>query len=210
PNAHFVDRYPGTLNVLWGLEYVIINEDVRDRKPKVSVPNTVERIAVTTGGSDPEGVLFWLIDAMRYICKDTSVSFLIGKAFKHRDRLSMVKLPKNFSLRPYSLDAIVDSDVVISAFGITVYELIYLRIPALIVSHTKENAISANVLKERCGCIETLGFFREVSIGIAAERIRGFIKNSSKLSELFHREASLKMCDVNKIVKGVLGGGGVE
>ncbi|MCD6419731.1 MAG: hypothetical protein J7L41_03350, partial [Synergistetes bacterium] len=42
PNAHFVDRYPGTLNVLWGLEYVIINEDVRDRKPKVSVPNTVE------------------------------------------------------------------------------------------------------------------------------------------------------------------------
>jgi len=204
PNAHFINVYPALRNVLWGFEYVIINESVRKKIPRDEPPTGVNNIVVTTGGSDPEGVFFWLLDVFKGIHKNAT--FLVGKAFKHRKDLCLANVPRNVAVRPYSLDVLLEADVVVSLFGVTVYELIYLRIPTIVVAHTKENAVSACVLKERCGCVETLGFFRDIGIEVAREGIRDFIKDKSKLAEIFNRERLLKIGDATKIAAAVVGG----
>jgi len=162
PNAHFnPEKYKGFENILWGWDWVLISKEILKLKPKESLPKEIKTIVVTTGGSDPKGVLFYIVEWLKECKKD--VILLVGESFKHRQRLKTIGLQDNFRLVEYDPTYLLKGDIAISTFGVSVYELIYLNVPVFCVGHTKENAEACDTLAKRCNLVRSLGYFEEVN-----------------------------------------------
>jgi spore coat polysaccharide biosynthesis predicted glycosyltransferase SpsG len=161
PNAHFVDqKYPYLNNVVWGFDYVLISKEILKLQPKVALPSKIEKIVVITGGADPNGVLFYIIDWLKD-CKK-KVLLLYGESFKHTDKLKKISLPENFNILPYNPKLLLEADLSICTFGVSVYELIYLNIPIICIGHTKENANDGKILTNRCSLVRYCSYYEDI------------------------------------------------
>lgn len=152
-------------HVKTGPEYVILRDEILALKDRVNHNiHTPPNIVVTTGGTDPEGVLLRLIPWLKDMNLDANVMLLVGQAFKFKDELNDLigDLPDNFNVMPYSLQELVKGDLVICTFGVSIYEMIYLQIPTICISHSMENANGAKILKERYGVIEDMGYIDDI------------------------------------------------
>lgn len=166
PNAHFEEsKYSEFNNIVFGPEYTIINKSILKLNPKISFPKKVKNVVVTTGGTDPEGVLLKLIPWLKEMNLKANILILVGQSFKFQNELERLKgtLPDNFRVVPYSLPELIKGDIVICTFGVSIYEMIYLRIPTICISHNLENASGAKILKERYGVIEDMGYFKDIN-----------------------------------------------
>ena len=131
---------------------MILRNEILALKDKINYNlHNPPNIVVTTGGTDPEGVLLRLIPSLKEMKLKANISILIGQAFKCKNELKqlMNNLPDNFYIIPYTLEELLKADIVICTFGVSIYEMIYLQIPIICISHTKENAISAKILKKK-------------------------------------------------------------
>ncbi|MBA7558934.1 hypothetical protein ES708_00545 [subsurface metagenome] len=173
PNAHLdknvLKKYlsPERIRqVKTGPEYIVLRKDILDLKNKANHNlHYPANIVMTTGGTDPEGVLLKLIPWLKEMNLKANFMILIGQAFKYKDELEkiIINLPNNFRVLPYSLEEFLEADIVICTFGISIYEMIYMQIPTICISHSRENAKSAKILKERYGIIEDMGFVENLN-----------------------------------------------
>jgi spore coat polysaccharide biosynthesis predicted glycosyltransferase SpsG len=150
-----------------GPEYVILRDEILALKGNIGYKlHNPPNIVVTTGGTDPEGVLLKLIPWLKEMDLKANILILIGKTFKYKDELGklIINLPNNFQVLPYSLEEFKKADIAICTFGVTIYEMIYLQIPTICISHSRENAQSAKILKERYGIIEDMGFIENLNL----------------------------------------------
>jgi len=94
-----------------------------------------------------------------------NILILIGQAFKYKNELEkiIINLPDNFQVLPYALKEFIKADIVICTFGVSIYEMVYLQIPTICISHSRGNARSAKILEERYGVIEDLGYFKDIN-----------------------------------------------
>jgi UDP-2,4-diacetamido-2,4,6-trideoxy-beta-L-altropyranose hydrolase len=193
PNAHFnQDRLknyliPDKINqVKTGYDYVIIRDEIIDLKIKLSQKcHENINIGVTTGGSDPEGVLLKLAVLLREINIDQNIYLLYGNLFKYKNELYGLDLPKDMYIVPYSLECLKKLDIVICTFGMTVYEMIYLGLPTLSVSHNEANAKCARILNTRNNIIEDLGYFNDLEVVQLSNSLNNILKHKTINSKLF-------------------------
>lgn len=149
-----------------GPDYVIIRDEILAFKNPVSHDlHTPPNIVVTTGGTDPEGVLIRLIPWLKEMDLKANILILVGQGFKFQKGLEHLtdNLPDNFHVIPYSLQELIKGDIVICTFGVSIYEMIYLQIPAICISHSVENAQGARILKERYGVIDDMGYIKDIN-----------------------------------------------
>jgi len=99
-------------------------------------------------------MLFKVMDLLKG-CK-REILILIGDAFKHKERLNNLNLPSNFKISPYRPSKLLEADVALATFGVTVYELIYLNIPVICAGHTEENKKGCKALSKHCKLIYTI------------------------------------------------------
>ena len=155
PNAHFEEeKYPNFNNIVWGWDWVLINKEVFKLKPKNELPRKINKIVITTGGSDPTGMLLKFLDWLKG-CK-REILILVGDAFKDKDKLKSLNLPANFKISPYHPSRLLEGDIALATFGVTIYELIYLNVTAICFGHTKENKEGCRTLGERCKMINPI------------------------------------------------------
>lgn len=109
--------------LLLGVEYLIIRDD-----DNVNCENLeANGVLITTGGSNPYGIALQLASA---ISLETSVGIIVGPGYTKKDRVELEKWVvnrPNFNLiyEPRSLkEHILEAQVVISATGSTVYEVL--------------------------------------------------------------------------------------
>jgi len=174
PNAHLdkdiLKEYlsQGQINkVKTGLEYVVLRNEILTLKDKINHNfHNPPNIVVTTGGTDPEKVLLKLIPWLKGMDLKANILILIGQAFKYKNKLEklIINLPDNFQVLPYSIEGLLKADIVICTFGVSIYEMIYLQIPTICISHSRGNAKSARILKGRYGVIEDLGFVEDINL----------------------------------------------
>ena len=173
PNAHFnLNRLKGYLEddkikkVKTGQDYVILRDEIIGVKENKTNQQNNIKIVVTTGGSDPEGVLIKLSLLLKELNIKEDVYLLYGESFKHQNKLDALNLPNNFHKLPYSIEYLTGSDVVICTFGMTVYEMIYLGLPTICISHSKHNAKCASILKQRYDALENLGYIKDLNTNL--------------------------------------------
>jgi len=197
PNAHLdkniLKKYLSSeqINkVKAGPEYVILREEILDLKDKINYSiHNPQNIVVTTGGTDPEGVLLKLIPWLKEMKLKANITILIGQAFKYKDELEklIINLPDNFKVLSYSLEGFLEADIVICTFGVSIYEMIYLQIPTICISHSKENAYSAKILEERYEVIEDMGFIENLNPQNLYLMIEKLLEDKTYYQKIIHK-----------------------
>ena len=213
PNAHLdksiLKKYLSgkqISQVKTGPEYVILRDEILALKKKINCNlHNPQNIVVTTGGTDPEGVLLKLIPWLKEMNLKANIMILIGQAFKYKDELrkTIINLPDNFQVIPYSLEEFTKADIVICTFGVSIYEMIYLQIPTICISHSRENTQSAKILKERYGAIEDMGFVENLNpqnlylvIKKLSENKTYYKKIIQKCNNLFDRKGAKRIVGI--------------
>ena len=173
-----------------GPEHVILLDEILALKEKINHNfHNPPNIIVTTGGTDPEGVLLKLIPWLEEMKLKANILILIGQAFKYRNELEklIINLPDNFQVLPYSLEEFLEADIVICTFGVSIYEMIYLQIPTICISHSKENAQGAKILKERYGAIEDMGFVENLNPQNLYLVIKKLLEDKAYYQKIIHK-----------------------
>jgi len=173
-----------------GPEYIILRDEILALKNKINHNlHNPPNIVVTTGGTDSEGVLLKLTPWLKATKLKANIILLIGQAFKHKDKLEklIINLPDNFQILPYSLEEFLKADIVICTFGVSIYEMIYLKIPTICISHSRENTYGARILKGRYGVIEDLGFIENVAPQQIDLSIKKLLKNKTYYQKIIRK-----------------------
>ena len=142
--------------------------------------NDKVKILVTMGGSDPAGFTLKAIDAIEQIDEDFFVMVVLGGGFMHDSAL--VKLVNRYdkAVKVYRDIAdiaplMAESDLAITSFGVTAYELASIGVPSLYLCPTRDHVESASALVAQ-GC----GISLDCSHGLAPKHLSAAIMRLSR------------------------------
>ncbi|ANQ50235.1 hypothetical protein MY04_2867 [Flammeovirga sp. MY04] len=179
----------GELSILYhGSNYVIFNDSLEKyRSNNLIQKEKIKKIIVTTGGSDPEGVMLKLLSFLNG--SEYEIFALIGVNFIKKDELEILKreLSSNIHLVDFDYSYFEDCDLVISTFGVTTYELVYLGIPILSVGHAIPNARGSAVMASKISSMIDLGLSKELNI----EHFQSSLSKIKKDYSTFQKRAFL-------------------
>ncbi len=185
PNCHNnINSFSGL--ILSGTKWSLIHPEVLSFSPKKEFPVKIKRIAVTSGGSDPAGVLLHIL---RLVTDDISYEWMLfpGDHFIHTKELQNIASSScQIKIRPYNLHDIYSCDMVLSAFGVSAYEWVFFNMPLLLVSHNIENIDAAGNFSAIFPQSKSLGFYKNLSKETLMESISNVLKiqNAMKREEL--------------------------
>ncbi len=183
-DSRWRDR-PGVL--IHGPEFILIGQKILQlRDQRGAGCRARGPIVLTTGGRDPEAVMIRLLPWLARITLDRELHVLVGDAFAHRRQLDHLKasLPSHVRFFPFSAERLAQAGIAICTFGVTVYELMFLGIPALVVGHSPENADTSRILAERCRATVHLGYIGEVSESQFTQSFTALLTNQKRQDEL--------------------------
>jgi len=171
PSIHqtpsFFTNFSKKTQIYQGLEYVLFNPKIKSLPSKTtSSLDQVNRIGVITGGSDPKNVLlrlYELLEVKRW--SDITFDFYVGNNFMFVPLLPK-KTPVNVNFLPYDFDKIIESDIVISTFGVSSYELLSLGMPLISLGHQKANERASNILQAETDSFTHIGNIDDITSGI--------------------------------------------
>ena len=140
--------------VLSGWDWILLRDEILNVSPSKQTLS----LAITTGGSDPNGVFFKIWELL----KGTGIhaTFLIGNSFAHRDRLPQAD--ENLKIVDYEIEYVASAQYVISTFGVSVAECLFLGKPVISIAHSHENAEGSAILSERTPACIDLGYYEDL------------------------------------------------
>ena len=153
-------------DILEGWDWILIRESLKTNK-NLSMSQK-SSVVVTTGGSDPHGVAIKLWNL--FLENKIRGRFLIGENFSFPDW--HFKSSKIVDKAPYNEKDLKSSDIVISTFGVSVYESLYLGKVLLSIGHSRENAIGSEILASRSEAVLDLGYYEDLTAASLMESIR--------------------------------------
>lgn len=191
-----------------GFDYIPINEKIQQLKSRhIEIQNS-SGISITTGGSDPKGIMLKLLDWIN-IKEFSDIKFkaLPGEAFIKKEELNAMKphLSDNIQFKAFSYENLLESSLIISTFGVTSYELIYLGIPFISVSHAENNAKGSRILSDKMPIIKDLGHIDHLRPEIFKKSLKESLKDKNLFSSF--RQISGKLMDgngINRIIEIIM------
>jgi len=144
-----------------GLSFFPLRKNFVETKATEKSENS---IVVTMGASDPNNITILLINSLVDIGRKVDV--VIGPAFKNKDKIyeAAGRCGNIFEIHvnPDNYEEILArSSLVVTAVGITLYELAYLQIPTLVIGNYKSDSKSGRIL-ETLGYCKFIGYYREL------------------------------------------------
>ena len=170
-----------------GFEYILLNERLKLIKPRRKKTRETPVVSITTGGSDPRGILLKVLEWINYPeFENISFKAMPGEAFIKRKELEVLtsNLGENITIEKFNYETLAESDLVISTFGVTSYELIYLGVPVISISHAEMNANGSKILTEKISGFIDLGLIDHLTETRFRESLNQVLSNK-KLSEEF-------------------------
>jgi spore coat polysaccharide biosynthesis predicted glycosyltransferase SpsG len=169
---------------LQGLKYSLLNNEVLHYKPKTSINLPPEKVVFIAGGSDPTNSLLTISNWINSLNKpNVAFQFLYGKGSSYSIELPQLE-NKSVTFIPYNVSAIANADMAICAFGVSLYELVYLNIPTLSYGHTKKHSEASERFTKRYGCIVDLGEISDLNEHIFLSKLLGVMNDSNELNTL--------------------------
>lgn len=197
-NKKFYEKIEGSGGkYLIGTDYFIMDSGLKKMKPG-HISKDVKRIFVNQGGSDPFGLTAKILKAIDVIDFAGKVAVVLGGAMKKEDRGKVGKIRNKLrgSYEFYTdlpqkelYEIMRRSDMAISAAGNTLYELAYMGIPTLILSHHKEHDMVARAFEHRRAAIN-IGIGRAVGPAVIRRKVLDVMHNFALRADL-HRKARM-------------------
>lgn len=151
--------------LIFGEDYVLIRNELMN----LSVCSG-GGVVVTTGASDPAGVMQKLDEVLNNL--KIKAHFLIGEKFL-KPPLELGK--KNGSIyTKYHPRYINKADLIISTFGVSVFEALFLQKPTISIGHNLENSEGSKILSQRTNMIKDLGFYQNIDPVLLEASISSF------------------------------------
>ncbi len=159
--------------LIYGKEFVIIREELK-KYPGSDTGGLV----VTTGGSDPSGVILKLDEVIANL--GLQAHFLIGENFN----FVMEKHGKKFgsTYSNYDHRFIANAEIVISTFGVSVYESLFYKKPTISIGHTQENSVGSKILASQTNMVKDLGYYKDLH----PQRLQDAIESMSEFKGSQH------------------------
>ena len=170
-----------------GFPYVILNDKILESKQKSGINTNPLHIVITTGGSDPKGVLIRLLEyLLDFNMKNIKITVLVGETFSYPDKLRNLqkRLSDIFTFLPFNYTDFAAADLAVNTFGSSTYELIYLGIPVLSIGHADRNAQASACLAKKYGIIKDLGHIDDLTGIKFLSSLTELISNPKQLLEM--------------------------
>jgi len=178
--------------LLLGTHYVLLRREFLAWKEwKREIPEVARRVLVTLGGGDPENHTLKVIQTLQKVdVSDLEAIVVVGASNPHADMLEAEVKETHIPLR-LMCDAknmpelMAQADVAISGSGATVWELLFLRMPTLVLILADNQRYIAEQIESR-GAGGNLGWVGNISTKSLAKSITLLLKDSelrTKMSE---------------------------
>ncbi len=194
PASHISDKVlqdkrwtTGKVKLFEGFPYIVLNDKILILKRKSNINTHPMHIVLTTGGSDPKGVMIQLLEYLvDFEIKNIKITALIGETFSHIDEVENLRgnLCHNISIIPFNYTDFANADLAVNTFGVSTYELIYLGIPALSIGHAKQNARGSYLLAKKYGFTQDLGLFDDLTQRKFLSTLNTVITDPTKLEKM--------------------------
>ena len=178
-DAAFFADFPSTTEVYQGLDYFTFNQELSEL-PVKSPPQEIKHVAFAAGGSDPRHTLLTLYALLEASALPASLqcTFYYGENCVYRDRIPS-SVRAGCEWKPFSHQAILDNDLLITTFGVSTYEFMALGMPVFSFGHQQSNAASLQYLAEQTGAVVDLGLIDTLDASTLAATIRAFVDESA-------------------------------
>ena len=190
PSVHqgsdFFKDFGENTKVYQGLEYFTFNPII-STIPQKAPPVWVRNIAITSGGSDPANTLLRLLDMIDFrMFYSQKFTFYPGSDYQHADKIPG-QLPYNVSFETFDHRKILENDLLIGAFGVSIYEFLALNMPVLAFGHQQSTAWAADVLEVKTGALISLGDIDHLDAYDLNDQLRQFVKKKERIVQLYER-----------------------
>ncbi len=155
-----------------GLEYFIMDKSIARYKRGY---NSYNRIIITFGGEDPYGLTSFTVDILKGFDHSYSLTVILGplyRGIREWDNVEVMDYNSNFYYE------IQHSDIVITSFGLTVYEAVYIGTPVVVINPTSYHNGLANELEG----IINLGVADQIRKYDILNSLRSYLNRASPLS----------------------------
>jgi len=176
---------------LLGTEFVLLRAEFDDYHDVTrSNPEKALRILVTFGGSDNEGVSVSTTKALKLIDESFIATIITGRSFKDGECLaSEIGIDPRFIVIPDASDMarrMSWADMAIASPSTTFYELMFLRVPSILVQQA-ENQAPISEYAGRNGLAVSLGESTDFDVQHLSEKIRSFMLNKEERDRICAR-----------------------
>ncbi len=180
-----------------GLQYVLLRRDFAGPVPDPG--NTLPKVLVSMGASDPAGLVFKVIDALEALREEFQPTIVVGRAFNQRQALAerMTRVHRSYDIRENVEDMaalMAEADLAVASFGMTVYELAATAVPAVVICLTIDHALSARTLA-RAGSIVNLGVHEHLRPEEIASAVRELLNNRAQRREMRERARQHRLAE---------------
>jgi len=171
--SRFETRY------LIGPKYFPWDDAIQEAK-RGNLPPEVTTILINQGGSDPFGLTVKILHAMEQSNLPQKFFFVLGGHVQAQQRSELAQMRPDLQLQAEFFDNLPRSefyrlmqasDLAISAAGNTLYELLYIGVPTLVISHHRLHDEVARAFEHR-GALVNLGMGDRLAPGRLVEELR--------------------------------------
>lgn len=176
-----------------GWEYVLIRNEFFRTYPRSS--RAIPDIMISMGGTDPNNMTLFVIEALKEIKASFSVSLILGLGYSFHDILleNLSGTPFGYKIHkePGNIPEIMStSDMAIISFGVTAYELAALGVPSILLSLTQDHFRSASIFAAE-GIGINLGVYTTALKTDLIRAVTGLLKEGELRKNMSQKAVSL-------------------
>jgi len=193
---------PDHCRLLLGSDYALIPLHflgVRAEALKKRALNSkVRTVLVSMGGTDPDNVTQFVIDAIQQSKIEVNVDVILGPRALHRDSIKAItNLHQSSNVQIYDnvtnmAEMMLNADLAIGAGGTTSWERCCLGLPTLLIT-TAENQIKIAKELDRIGAVKYIGQSDKINQTVLVDTLESFLDQTDLIREM--SQASEKICD---------------
>lgn len=183
--ANDAERY--NQKVLLGTKYFLIREQFKNIN-KRAINKEVKSILITMGGADPMNLTPKFISMVSSINGNFKINVVVGNAFKNIKEIKDID-KNNSQIKLYynvenMADLMYESDIAISAGGITLYELSIVGTPTIVLIQAENQVLPSNIFNDK-GIILNLGYGNKVNELCFKQAFVKLINDYNKRKKMF-------------------------
>lgn len=196
-NALYPHRVPSDRHLI-GANYFCLRDEFL-HLPEVTKSDTVRRVLLTFGGTDENNLSVKVLEGILPECEkaDVEIDVVVGSGFRHHKDLHDVIQASEYKKINYVpctnriSDFMINADIAITSGGRTVYELVALKVPTIVICQNERETTHSFASSEHgvinlglCHRVEKKDIFDAFSTVLKNKKLRKTMKDKMMAVDL--------------------------